>query len=368
MKLLNSNLALNAKFIDAKGPWLIDNKHNQFFDCWLGSGTLIFGHEPLNLGAHNTTLLPEGPENLEEIISLLTDACPFEPGGFGFQTSGSAAIHRACRIARAVTKKNKIAVFSQFWHGSDDSFLFSGPEKRQISSGIPLSSQAEMFWFNSIDDFLNASYEEFAALIFEPYQGSDPSAQTIKITKEIRSILKDKNVILIADEVITGFRSQYGVSLVSREIMPDIIVFGKVIAGGFPCGVVAFNKSIEEKLSQEDFFWGGTFAASPIQLNAIKLNLIRLKDLNYSMIKTNLIQLLEHLRYILTETNSEIKTNDGFARIYYQKPVTKEDLTPRGFSDKTNLNVPELLIKNKIFINRNGLIFPSIFNIRDCLK
>ena len=368
MKLLNSNLAFNTKFIDAKGPWLLDNKGNQFFDCWLGSGTLIFGHEPLNIDPHNTTLLPEGPENLEEIISLLTDACPFQPGGFGFQTSGSAAIHRACRIARAVTKKNKIAVFSKFWHGSDDNFLFTGQDKEIISAGIPISSQAEIIWFESIDDFLSQPYDDFAALIFEPYQGSDPSVQTINMTNEIRSQLKENNVILIADEIITGFRSQYGASLVSRECKPDIIVFGKVIAGGFPCGLVAFNKNIEEKLSQKDFFWGGTFAASPIQLNAIKLNLKKLKEIDYFKIKLNLIQLVEHLRYILIETESEIKANEGFGRIYYQKPTTNEDLTSRGFTGNFNLKGSELLIKNKIFINRNGLIFPSIFNIRDCLK
>jgi len=368
MKLLNSNLSLNPTFKDANGPWLIDGKDNQFFDCWLGSGTLIFGHEPLNLSPHHTTLLPEGPQHLEEIINLLSEACPFNPGGFGFQTSGSAAIHRACRIARAITKKKKIAVFSHFWHGSDDSFLFSGPEKKQISLGIPLSSQAEIVWFNSVDDFLSQSHSEFAALIFEPYQGSDPSIQTIKVTSELRSELKEKNIILIADEVITGFRSQYGSSLPSREIIPDIIVFGKVIAGGFPCGVVAFNEEIEQRLSEKDFFWGGTFAASPIQLNALKLNLIRLKSLDYSKIKENLTDLVAYLRHVLIDSESEIKANNGFARIYYVKPSTNDDLTSRGFRNKVDVTAPELLIKNKIFINRNGLIFPSIFNIKDCIK
>ena len=123
MKYYNSNLKEKVTFVDSSGPWLIDNHGDQIWDSWLGSGTLIFGHRKIknsNIG----NMLPA--INIFDFAEtdLINNLVSFEIGSIGLQTSGSSAITRACRVARAITNKRLIALIGDFWHGSEDDFLF----------------------------------------------------------------------------------------------------------------------------------------------------------------------------------------------------------------------------------------------------
>ena len=146
MIFLNSNLAHNPVFVEGKGAYLIDRKGELAFDTWLGSGTLIFGHDKTT--EKSEKLLPSGPDLDQLFFDNLSDCVDFSIGAIGFQTSGSSAVTRAVRLARAATRKDVVVVIGSFWHGSENEFLFKN-EKRDISVGVTSSSHSDVVWFHN---------------------------------------------------------------------------------------------------------------------------------------------------------------------------------------------------------------------------
>lgn len=373
MHIFNSNLNLNTKLVKGEGPFLFNSEGDRFFDCWLGSGTLIFGHEKvIESNMQSTWLLPEGSKVSISFLDLINKIVDFKIGSLGFQTSGSSAVHRACRVARAITEKAKVAVLNLFWHGSDDSFLFVGKDKKKLSDGISDSAQENVCYFESIDQFFNkAKLEEFAAVLVEPYQGSDPSVSVLdSISDEQRKKLIDSNVLLVIDEVITGFRSQYGSCESSRKLKPDIVVFGKAIASGFPTGLVVLSDRLTTTVRKKSIFWGGTFGASPIQLEMVEKSLMRLSALNYEILDRNLKDITKIINELLIDFDLKVCSGGGFGRLC-SVASNNENTSSRGFigEEKEIINrAKKLLLNNKIFINHNLLIFPSVFNIYDKMR
>jgi glutamate-1-semialdehyde 2,1-aminomutase len=357
-------------FVSSQGPWLVDANTRKAFDTWLGSGSLIFGHGVS--GDHTLTIdmLPEGATTDESLITNLEAAAGLQLGGIGFQTSGSSAIARSCRLARAATGKDKVAVIKSFWHGSDDQFLFSGATKVPISAGVPTESQGSSHWFESIDQFIkNAHLSDYAAVLVEPYQGADPTETTLTSTNAAwRSVLQVNNILLVADEIITGFRERFGSCTASRECKPDIVVFGKAIGNGYPVGVVLTTPRVAD-MTPKNFFWGGTFSASPTQMGAVTSHLHKLKQLDYKNLQTNLACIGSRLENVISahQLKLELVKGCGFARI----KTIAQIATPRAFlrggqSDFVILR--DVALKEGVYLGANGLIFPSVHNIEDHLS
>jgi glutamate-1-semialdehyde 2,1-aminomutase len=343
----------------------LDSKGGKAFDTWLGSGSLIFGHGQSYATELALDMLPDGSKIDETFFANLEAAAGWKVGGIGLQTSGSSAITRACRLARAATGKNKIAVIKSFWHGSDDQFLFAGSKRDAISAGVTHASQNNSYWFESIDQFLSeADLSDYAALLVEPYQGADPCITTLQANHSAwRNVLVKNNILLIADEIITGFRERFGSCTASRQCNPDILVFGKAIGNGYPVGMVLTTTAVANA-APEKFFWGGTFSASPTQLNVITAHLQRLKSLDYKIIENNLSALIGHIEKIINlhEFRLHIVRGCGFARIRDES----DDATPRAFisgerSDYISLR--NVGLKQGIYFGSNGLIFSSVNNI-----
>lgn len=369
MRIFNSNYIHGSTIVSSQGPWLIAKDGFKIFDTWLGSGTLILGHCAGTDPAVPIDMLPDGPELDTTLFQNLEAAAGWPVGGLGFQTSGSSAIARACRLARAATGKEAIAVVKNFWHGSDDQFLFTGSDKTQISPGVPEGSQGCSHYFSSINQFLElATMANYAALLLEPYQGADPSTATLTSTISTwRETLRENSIFLIADEIITGFRERYGSCTVSRNYFPDILVFGKAIGNGYPVGVVlvATNviKSVPDRL-----FWGGTFSASPTQIASVSNHLERLKKLDYSKLTDNLSNICHRVESIIQRKKFPlgIFKGCGFARI---KEFTGNS-QPRAFVNTKRSSFKDLqtdALKERIYLGNNGLMFPSVFNIEDYL-
>ncbi len=371
MEYYNSNIKEKAPFVDSSGPWLIDNGGNRFFDSWLGSGTLIFGHEKIkhsNVGK----MLPETSISNLDDISLINNLVDFEIGSFGIQTSGSSAITRACRIARAVTNRRLIALIGDFWHGSEDEFLFRH-NYELLSDGLAISPGENYVWFETLESFLaQKNCEEFAAILVEPVQGSNPQSNIIKevVNTDIREKIKENNILLIFDEIITGFRNNYGSSKLSRKCDPDIVVFGKAIGGGYPIGVVIVNRKCTNIAKLRKIFWGGTFSANPTQLELMINQLRKLERLDFNLINHNLERICQ---YILENIHIEslgyrIKRSNGFARIVNPN---EKFIPSRGFlvkKSESEIKLDEVSKEKNIYISKNRLIFPSIFNIDNCIN
>ena len=188
MQFFNSNLSQNSIYVGSSGPWLFDENKRAVFDTWLGAGTLILGHCK-NKECFPIKMLPDGLRISNKQKKLLENLVDFNIGGIGFQTSGSSAVTRAIRLARAITGKNEIVVVGSFWHGSEDEFLFK-EHKAILSSGIPNLSQKNIIWVESLEvAFKNLDPLSTAAIIIEPHQGSDPSTNTLSyLSNEMRKL------------------------------------------------------------------------------------------------------------------------------------------------------------------------------------
>jgi glutamate-1-semialdehyde 2,1-aminomutase len=360
MIFLNSNLSKQPEIVSSNKQWLIKRNGAKLFDTWLGAGTLLFGHnnEPEQI---RIDLLPQGIELDQEFIHLLNLLVDFKIGAIGFQTSGSSAISRAVRLARAATGKNMIAVVGKFWHGSEDEFLFIR-DYEQISKGIPKSKQKDVYWFPDPKKLAEFHLlDDLAAVLLEPHQGSDPSISLFEeMGTELRERLKSSNVLVIADEIITGFRERYGSCTKSRKYNPDIVVFGKTCGLGYPIGMVIANTQVLEG-GKYPPFWGGTFAASPSQLVILRESLAKLAILDYSLIRNNHAYLVQRIKDLISSFEYDINSGCGFSRLRKRGSAN----TAREFitKDQDFLNLQEKIQNNGIYVANNALIFPSIYHI-----
>ncbi len=361
---LNSNIKNEPAIVNSQDAWLIRKDKKKLFDTWLGSGTLIFGHKKENLGCQQ--LLPEGLECKAKLIRNLEKLVSFEIGGIGFQTSGSSAITRTARLARSMTNRNRIALIGKFWHGSDDEYLFK-ENKQRISMGIPESKLSEVDWFQSIDEFLSIkSPQNYAALMVEPYQGANPQQSVLKdMTPRKREILNKEGIIVICDEIITGFREQYGSCKISRKVEPDIVVFGKTIGLGYPLSVVLVSKKIIKKTENLPF-WGGTYSASPTQIRCLNKTLKKLVNLDYKIINENHQNLNKRVGDILEDTEFKLVSGCKFSRILKINQANEA----RQFLNKSKdfETIRERALEEDIYISHNGMLFPSIYNITTSME
>lgn len=361
MIFLNSNLMAQPSIVASEKQWLFGSEGQKYFDTWLGSGTLILGHhKPTTVDV--SQMLPFGQTLDPQFMQLICGLVDFEIGAIGFQTSGSSAVGRAVRLARSITGKEKIAVFSSFWHGSENEFLFKN-NKELFSAGVPNSHLSAVSWFPSLDEFLaEPTRETFGAILIEPHQGANPSMCMLQLTADQRQELKEMNVLLICDEIITGFREIYGSSRAGRSVDPDIVIFGKSVALGFPVGLVVVNASIINGNAKLPF-WGGTFAASPMQLSRIRHALGELKGLDYDIIYNNHKYIVRYLNKLVGKYDLSVKSGCAFSRI-----LNTRDLGgARAFldySEKFELLREEMLDRG-VFVGSNALVFPSVFSISE---
>jgi len=198
-----------------------------------------------------------------------------------FVSSGSEADAYAMRLARAHTGKDKILKFEGGYHGMSDYGLISLAPKRLSnfptgvpdSAGIPASVQAEMLVapynnLETVEALVKEHKHELAAIMAEPFQRLIPPKPGF--LEGLRRITKEHGVLLIFDEVVTGFRFAYGGAQAYYGVVPDICTLGKAIGGGFPLAAIAASAEImahfDKNAVSEDKFMTqvGTLSGNPV--------------------------------------------------------------------------------------------------------
>ena len=182
-----------------------------------------------------------------------------------FCNSGTEANMRAIRLARAHTGKSLIGRFHGGWHGGLDGFL----EEHPSNKGVPLETNNlfRVLPYND-DRCFDMITDDMAAVIIEPVQGSNPRSDIKSFLQKLRDHCTKIGVILILDEIMTGFRLAAGGGCEIFDIRPDIVTYGKVLGGGFPIGAVGAKSEI---MKTKDVFYGGTFSANPLSMYAASL-------------------------------------------------------------------------------------------------
>jgi glutamate-1-semialdehyde 2,1-aminomutase len=275
--------------VRAKGSRKWDVDGNEYIDFWMGHGALILGHanpmvtkavvEQVRKGTHYGASHELEIEWAEKVKHLIPCA---QNGLVEFTSSGTEATMMALRIARAYTGKSKIVKFISHFHGWLDYTIvdynpaFSPPLTGSFPSGVPSETCQTMVALppndiESVEKILEQS--DIAAVILEPGGASMGYLPTsTSFLRRLRRIAEKTGVILIFDEVVTGFRDSPGGAQEHYGVIPDISTLGKILGGGYPGGAVAGKKEIMEMLDiKNEEGWGerrishpGTFNANPI--------------------------------------------------------------------------------------------------------
>jgi len=284
-------------FIDhAKGSKIFDVDKNEYIDLVLSYGPMILGHRHRKVEKSIKKALKKGytfGASTNKEIKLAQMVCDAFPGmdKVRFVNSGTEAVLSAIRLARAFTGHNKIVKFSGCYHGHTDALLVaagSGLATLSLpgSDGVPDEAVkntliAEYNNIESVTQHLD-SHNDIAAIIIEPIAGNmgvvQPSQEFIQ---QLRSITLKKGILLIMDEVMTGFRSKFGGAQELLGIQADITCLGKVIGGGFPVGAYGARNEIMEMVAPlGGVYQAGTLSGNPIAMASGIATLKQLKKQN----------------------------------------------------------------------------------------
>ena len=286
----------------SKGSQFWDIDGNQYVDVLSGFGMNLFGWQPefindavrkqLDLGYE---IGPQHPlaADVSRAICELTGH-----DRAALCNTGSEAVMAAIRIARTVTGRNTVVVFTGSYHGTFDEVLVRAGRQ---STGMPAAPGIMRGMFGDIRvldygtpealEFIRENAEDLAAVLVEPVQSRRPDFQPRDFLREVRAITEKSKTCLIFDEVITGFRSHLGGCQAIFGIRADLASYGKVIGGGFPVGVVAGKREYMDSLDGGAWHYGddsiptvgvtyfaGTFVRHPLALAACKASLDHLKE------------------------------------------------------------------------------------------
>ncbi len=201
-----------------------------------------------------------------------------------FCNTGTEAILYAIRAARALTGKSKVALFDISYHGAHDGVLVwpgpgstaERPKPMSLGHGITDGVMSDVlllpYRHPAALEAIVEHYDELAAVIVEPVQGSRPEGDVGGYLSELRKLCNDLGLILIFDEVLTGFRLGYGGAQERYGVEADITTYGKAVGGGLPIGVIAGRKDMMDSFGDfsepRGIFFGGTFSGNPLSVSA----------------------------------------------------------------------------------------------------
>ena len=268
------------------GAYVYDCDGNRYIDYLIGSGPMLLGHGHPEVVEAVQEQLGKGMTffaNNSKGLELAEEICRAVPCGeqLRYVSAGGEADMYAMRLARAYRGKSKIVKFEGGYHGMCAEAQMSLAPAKQVnfpqavpdSAGIPASVEADMLIapFNDLDfvHSLVGEYEdEIAAIIVEPLQRIIPPKQGF--LEGLRAICDKTGIILIFDEVVTGFRFAYGGAQAHYGVTPDLATFGKIIGGGFPLAAIVGPAEImkhfdKQAVGQDGFLMQlGTLSGNPV--------------------------------------------------------------------------------------------------------
>jgi glutamate-1-semialdehyde 2,1-aminomutase len=256
--------------------------------------------------------------------------------------SGTEATMSAIRLARAFTGKGKILKFEGCYHGHGDSFLIKAgsgvatlglPDSPGISEAVAQNTlTAKYNDLNSLNEILTAYKNQIAAIILEPVVGNMgcvmPDADFLKA---IREICTSEKIVLIFDEVMTGFRVAKGGAQELFGIKPDLTTLGKIIGGGLPVGAYGGRKDIMQMIAPNGpVYQAGTLSGNPLAMTAGYETLRLIDETHGFYIKLNkkAEYLIEGIRENLKKLNLNYTLNNVgsmFTLFFTDKKVTNYD-------------------------------------------
>lgn len=352
---------------EAKGSKLFDVDGNSYIDYCLAYGPLVLGHADERIMQEVADQLKIGsaygvPTEKEiELAKLVIKKVPCAEM-VRFVNSGTEATMSAIRLARAATGKKKIIKFEGSYHGAHDYVLVksgSGAAGLPDSPGVPeeTTKNTVLIPFNdeeAVTDLIKKDGDDIAAIIVEPIMGNigfiPPKGDYLKF---LRKVTEENNIVLILDEVITGFRIAEGGAQEYFGVTPDLVTLGKIIGGGFPMGALSGKKELMEMIAPEGaVYQAGTFNGNPISVTAGLAMLNQLDSRFYVEMDEKGTVLRSGIQDLLDTNNLDFKVAglSSMFQIYFTDKEVYDYSTAKSADIEKFSQYFHTLLKNGVFI------------------
>src|SRR3989338_2886319 len=260
--------------VKGRGVEVVDTRGRRYLDFICGWGALMLGHRhPAVMSAVRRMLSQDVMTGLThpldiELSPLITEAVP-SVEQVRFTVSGTEACMTAVKLARAHTQRPKILLFDGCYHGHGDSLM------ARKTAGIPDAAAADTITvpFNdrvAAEEAIRKVADQLACVVVEPVAANmGVVAPQPGFLSTLRELTAHCGIVLIFDEVVTGFRLGWAGAQGRFGVQPDLTTFGKIIGGGLPIGAVVGPRRLMQRLAPEgDVYHGGTFAGHPLSMAA----------------------------------------------------------------------------------------------------
>lgn len=252
-----------------EGAYVWDIDGNKFIDFICALGPITVGYNNSEINDAIITQMKKGiifskasPMEIE-LARLLKKKMPFIEM-VRYMKNGSDVTTTAVRLARAYTRRDIVLVCG--YHGIHDWYIGTTVNKLGIPSSV--CELTKTFSYNNIEDLrkvLSENTKKVAAVIMEPIQGDGPNDGYLEA---VRKLTEEEDIVLIFDEIVSGFRYAAGGASELYNIEPDLITFGKGMANGMPLSVVAGKKCLLEMIETDNVFISTTFGGETLSLAA----------------------------------------------------------------------------------------------------
>lgn len=337
---------------EAKGAYLYDEDGNRLVDYINSWGPMILGHAHKPVVDAVVEKAKKGtsfgmPTEIETKIAELAVSMVPNIDKIRFVNSGTEACMSAVRLARGFSGKDKIIKFAGCYHGHSDSFLiqagsgavtFGSPNSPGVTEGT--AKDTLLARYNDIENveaLITANKNEIACIIIEPVAGNMGCIPPKEgFLEALRNLCDANNILLIFDEVMTGFRLAKGGAQELYNITADIVCFGKVIGGGLPVGAFAARNEIMNHLAPlGPVYQAGTLSGNPLAMAA---GLAMLTELNddarvYNSLAEKTAYLHRGIAEVLNENNISHTINRVGSMIsvhFDEAPVTDFETAANG--------------------------------------
>jgi len=319
----------NPLFIkSAKGAYLIDEDDNKYIELINSWGPMILGHGNERIKEAVTKTIESSmsfgaPTRKEvEIAELIVEMVP-SIEKVRMVNSGTEATMSAIRLARGYTGRSKIIKFEGCYHGHGDSFLIAAgsgaitmgvPDSPGVTKGVANDTLTAPYNnLTAVQTLVDANPNEIACIIIEPVAGNmgcvlpEPG-----YLQGLRAICDKNNILLIFDEVMTGFRLAPGGAQALYNVMPDLTTLGKIIGGGMPVGAYGGKKEIMDFVSPSGpVYQAGTLSGNPVAMAAGLAMLNQLKDNTalYERLENTTTKIVNGIKEFMAKQSLEFTIN-----------------------------------------------------------
>jgi amino acid adenylation domain-containing protein len=284
----------------SQGAYVFDLDGNKYVDTLNGFGCNLFGWQPdfvTEAVKHQLDTGHEiGPQTplAAECAHLFSELTGNER--VAFCNTGSEAVMGTMRVARTVTGRTKIALFTGSYHGIFDEVIVRATKTKSVPAApgiMPQTSENVMvldYGTPESLEILRKNADELAAILVEPVQSRRPDFRPREFLHELRALTERSGTVLVFDEVITGFRTGLGGAQEYFGVKADLASYGKVVGGGLPVGIIAGKRQFMDALDGGGWQFGdasvptvgvtyfaGTFVRHPLALAAVRAVLKHLK-------------------------------------------------------------------------------------------